>query len=360
MPKVKVRLGNRSYNIIIKAGILNDAGKLISALPIQKTTTVITNTTIAKLYLQKVVRALKKEFKNINTIIIPDGEKYKNLNRMQMIYEKLSKCNIERKSPLIALGGGVIGDITGFAAATFLRGIPFIQIPTTLLAQVDSSVGGKTGVNLPTGKNIIGSFYQPSIVIIDPEVLFTLKKREILSGMAEVIKYAIINDEDLFEFIMSKINKILQLDMQNIKDIIKKSCIIKADIVSRDEKEEGIRAALNFGHTIGHAIETLTNYRYYKHGEAVAIGMSVAAKISAEWDFCSFETYTRIKQLIEMIGLKTKMPGFSYRQYIDVIKNDKKKTSNKIRMVLPKRIGKVFLKEIKIDQIGAALKNELV
>jgi len=360
MISMNVELGDRSYTILIKSGILKDAGQIISSeFPVQKTATIITNTTIAPLYLQTVVRSLQKEFKNINTIIIPDGENTKCFNRLRMIYEKLSKYNLDRKSPIIALGGGVVGDITGFAASTFLRGIPFIQIPTTLLAQVDSSVGGKTGINLPTGKNLIGTFYQPSLVIIDPQVLSTLKKRELLSGMAEVIKYAVIRDENFFKFLMKNINEILMLDMDKIKKIIKKSCRIKAHIVSQDEMEEGIRAYLNFGHTIGHSIETLTNYRYYKHGEAVAIGMAAAAKMAAAWGFCSFETYIKIKQLIEMTGLKTKMPKLSYKQYIKIIKKDKKKIGEQVRLVLPKRIGEVFIKEMEIKDVELALKNEL-
>ena len=269
MQTVKVDLKERSYNIHIENGLLNKTGDLISSLPVRKNIAIITNTTIAPLYLDKVKTILIKSDFNVQEIILPDGEEHKNLNTISNIYNELIKMDFDRNSSIIALGGGVVGDMAGFAAATFFRGIPYIQIPTTLLSQVDSSVGGKTGVNLPGGKNLVGAFYQPQIVIIDPEVLKTLKINELRAGIAEVIKYGVILDNEFFKYLELNIDKALNLDVETIAYIIKTCCSIKSDVTTQDEKEKGIRAFLNFGHTMGHAVETLTYYNEFIHGEAL-------------------------------------------------------------------------------------------
>jgi 3-dehydroquinate synthase len=358
MESVKVRLGDRSYQIVIENGLLRHASDLISPLPVTKVATVITNTTVAPLYLPALKKSLKKASFKVNEIIIPDGEQYKELSCIEKIYKNLLSLELDRNSPVIALGGGVVGDITGFAASTFLRGVPFIQIPTTLLAQVDSSVGGKTGVNLPEGKNMVGTFYQPTIVIIDPEVLKTLDPQELRAGMSEVIKYGIIRDKDFFYFLNEHIQQALNLHGPTLARIIKTCCIIKADITSKDETEKGIRSFLNFGHTIGHAIETLTQYSKYKHGETVSIGMAAASKLSSVWRHCHLENCEHVITLLKNAGLPTELPMYPSNDYIDVIQRDKKKSGEKIRMVIMREIGDVFLEEITSKKLTSALRKE--
>ncbi|MEK6546315.1 MAG: 3-dehydroquinate synthase, partial [Nitrospinota bacterium] len=272
MEVVNVGLKERSYSIYIDRGLLTEAGKRLSNIIAGKKIAIITNPTVNKIYGSILKNSFKGADIKIHLTEIPDGEKYKTLETAVKIYDWLTDIKIERQSSLIALGGGVIGDITGFVAATYLRGVPYIQIPTTLLAQVDSSIGGKTAVNHPKGKNLIGAFYQPRVVFIDIDTLKTLPKEEILCGVAEIIKYGIIRDGDFFEYLEGNIKKLINLEEKALIYSIKKACEIKADIVSRDERETGLRATLNFGHTIGHAIESLTDYKKYRHGEAIAIG----------------------------------------------------------------------------------------
>jgi len=355
METVHVSLGQRSYAIRIESGLLNHAGNLISELPLQKKATIITNETIAPLYLTTLKKSLERCSFTVHEIIIPDGEQYKGLSIIEKMYTDLLSFTIDRNCPVIALGGGVVGDMTGFAASTILRGVPYIQIPTTLLSQVDSSVGGKTGVNLPEGKNLVGSFYQPSLVIIDPDVLKTLDPRELRAGLAEVIKYGIIRDETFFSFLEKHIVNILNLDNKSLIHTIKTCCGIKADITSADETEKGVRSLLNFGHTIGHAIETLTNYKSFKHGEAVSMGMAAAALLSHKADFCSREDYERIVGLLQKTGLPTDFPVFSLHEYGSVIGKDKKRSAEMIRMVLMQRIGSALLREIGIKELSQEL-----
>ena len=357
MESVRVELGARSYEIIINDGILSRSGSIISALPLQKKAAVITNTTIAPLYLSALRKSLKEAAFSVSEIIIPDGEEHKNLAQMEKIYNALLSFNLDRNSFLIALGGGVVGDITGFAAATFLRGIPFVQIPTTLLAQVDSSVGGKTGVNLPGGKNMVGAFYQPGIVIIDPQVLTTLPARELMAGMAEVIKYAVISDAGFFSYLQGASEKALRLDPATLSYVIKTCCAIKASITSKDETEKGIRSFLNFGHTIGHAVEALTSYRQYAHGEAVAMGMAAAAKLSSAWGYCPDAAYQQVKALLEQYGLPAALPSFPLDDYIASMLKDKKKSGDSIQMVLMHEIGKVVLEKISVSNLQQAFRD---
>ncbi len=343
MNTVNVDLDDKSYSIFIEDDLLKHAGRHISEVKTSDSLTIITNETVASLYLNALKTSLEKSAFRVDTIIIPDGERYKTLAQVEDIYHQLVSYRLDRQSMLVALGGGVVGDITGFAAASFLRGVPFIQIPTSLLAQVDSSVGGKTGVNLAEGKNLIGAFYQPSLVLIDPTVLRTLPEKEFLSGMSEVIKYGVISDADFFSFLESSMTNALALESEALSHIIKKCCGIKADVTSRDETEKGLRAILNFGHTIGHAIETLTGYTGYTHGEAVAIGMAAAVRLSHHWGLCNEADIERITALLKAARLPYKLPPFSATEYLEVMLKDKKKIGQAVKMVLVTHIGEVTL-----------------
>jgi 3-dehydroquinate synthase len=359
METVRVELGSRSYDIYIAHGLIERAGHILSGIILTKHATIITNSTIAPLYLESLIKALHVHGFKTSEIILPDGEQFKTLDSMRMIYDQLLDLGLDRSCALIALGGGVIGDMTGFAAATFLRGIPFVQIPTTLLAQVDSSVGGKTGVNLPGGKNMVGAFNQPVAVLIDPLVLGTLPERELRAGMAEVIKYGIISDPGFFTFLEQSMHSVLELDPETVSTVIRQCCLIKADITSRDETEKGVRAYLNFGHTLGHAVETLTGYSKFLHGEAVAIGMLAAAQLSNTLGFCEAEDVDRIDSLITAVGLPAAIPPFPLTDYLQAMLKDKKKTGSIINVVLMKRIGDVFLRPVAQEQLQAFLSGAL-
>jgi 3-dehydroquinate synthase len=280
------------------------------------------------------------------SVEVPDGEQYKNLDWANAIYTALLTNGFDRKSALVAFGGGVIGDLTGFAAATFMRGVPFVQVPTTLLAMVDSSVGGKTGVNHPMGKNMIGAFYQPKKVLMDLGVLTTLPTKELLSGMAEVIKYGVIRDPELFDYLDKNREKILSLEPDVLTHIIKRSCEIKAGVVSKDEREGGLRAILNFGHTVGHAIETAENYTM-RHGEAVAIGMVYASRLAHRTGLCAASVPERVERLIKSYGLPADLSALSRRpsvdELMDTMQVDKKAEGGKVKFVLPSKIGEVVI-----------------
>ena len=282
----------------------------------------------------------------VMSIVVPDGEQFKNLDWANAIYTALLTNFFDRTSALVALGGGVIGDLTGFAAATFMRGVPFAQVPTTLLAMVDSSVGGKTGVNHPMGKNMIGAFHQPKLVLMDLDTLKTLPKEEFLSGMAEVIKYGVIADRELFDYLEKNREKILSLELGPLTHIIKRSCEIKADVVSKDEREGGLRAILNFGHTVGHAIETIENYTR-RHGEAVAIGMVYASKFAHHIGLCDALVPERVEKLIRSYGLPTGLSVLSRRpsvtELMDTMQVDKKAEGGKVKFVLPTKIGEAVI-----------------
>ncbi|MBF0472477.1 MAG: 3-dehydroquinate synthase [Nitrospirae bacterium] len=341
MNEVTVNLKERSYKIIIDNGILDSIGNEIKQFSFSSKIALISNPTVFALYGERVIKSLSNAGFDVIKILIDDGEEYKNLHSYAYIQEQLLKNRLDRKSAIIALGGGVIGDMAGFCAATYMRGISFIQIPTTLLAQVDSSVGGKTGVNHPLGKNMIGAFYQPKLVLIDIAVLKSLPKREFLAGMAEVIKYGIIYDSGFFNYLKINKDEILNLNPIDLTHIIKRSCEIKAEVVSQDEREAGLRAILNFGHTIGHAIETATHYKRYLHGEAIAIGMCVESKLSSISD----EEFHMIISLIKSYGLPSEIPDDINRDTIlTVMTHDKKAVSGDIKFVLPNKIGEVEIK----------------
>lgn len=339
---IRVNLGERSYDIIIGSTILARIGDTLKSFSLSPKIAIVSNPTVYPLYGNAVSESLTHAGFEVLTITIPDGEEYKTLMWVEHIYNVLLKAKLDRSSGLIALGGGVIGDITGFVASTYMRGISYIQVPTTLLAQVDSSVGGKTGVNHILGKNMIGTFWQPRLVWIDVETLKTLPKREFLAGIAEVIKHGVIWDETLFDFLEAERDKILTLDRDSLIHVVKRSCEIKAEVVSTDERESGLRAILNFGHTIGHALETATEYQRYFHGETVAIGMVLEARLSSMLNFIDNDKVLRIKSLISSYGLPSEVPEDIDREHIlSLMELDKKAIAGQLRFILPERIGKV-------------------
>lgn len=346
MKKIRVELGERSYDICIGSKILEKIGSKLKSLSTSPKTAIISNLTVYSLYGKEVLNSIKSSGFDAIPVIIPDGERYKDISIVQKIYGELLRHRLDRKSALIALGGGVIGDITGFVASTYMRGIDYIQIPTTLLAQVDSSVGGKTGVNHKLGKNMIGTFFQPKLVWIDIDILKTLPQKEFFAGLAEVIKYGVIWDAKLFAFLENNRDKILRLDKKSLTHIIKRSCEIKAEVVSKDEREAGLRAILNYGHTIGHAIETATGYKKYLHGEALAIGMFIEAEIAESLKLLKEKTVQRIKSLIESYGLPTKIPvRINRNTLLASMQLDKKAVAGELKFILPERIGKVRIQK---------------
>ncbi|MBI1911884.1 MAG: 3-dehydroquinate synthase [Deltaproteobacteria bacterium] len=350
MRTINVELGNRSYPIVIKRGLLDEVGPRIASLGLKGKAAIITNPLVGGLYAQRLTKTLKDAGLNPVIITVPDGEEYKSLQEASSIFDGLIEHRMERSNPIIALGGGVIGDMAGFIAATYLRGVPYIQVPTTLLSQVDSSVGGKTAVNHPKGKNLIGAFYQPKAVFIDPDVLETLEPREVRAGLAEIIKYGVIWDEPFFKFLENNTDSLLSRKDELI-DAIEKSCSIKAEVVGSDETEQGIRAILNFGHTFGHAIEALSGYGKYKHGEAVAIGMVMASELSESLGLSGRQTTERIKALVTALDLPADPPKLSADQWIGSMLLDKKVSGSRMRFVLAEHIGKVIIKEVSEEEL---------
>jgi 3-dehydroquinate synthase len=342
MQTLTVGLAERSYPIYIGSDLLGCAELLLPHLP-HKRAAVVTNTTVAPLYLEPLRIMLQAHGVDVISIILPDGEQYKNAETLGLIYDALLSHRCERNTPLIALGGGVIGDMTGYAAATYLRGVPFIQIPTTLLAQVDSSVGGKTGINHPLGKNMIGAFYQPQVVLADITTLNTLKDQELRAGIAEVIKYGLIRDLPFFEWLEQNVEKLLARDADALQYAITRSCQNKAEVVAADERENGERALLNLGHTFGHAIETGMGYGTWLHGEAVAAGTMMAADLSCRLGWLSKEDVDRIRSLFERAGLPVVAPDLGVEKYLQLMGLDKKVVGGKIRFVLLKSIGRAVI-----------------
>jgi 3-dehydroquinate synthase len=317
---------------------------------------VITNPTVAQLYLDPVHESLTRAGFDVTPVLIPDGEEHKNLGSLSAVYDRLIADRFERGSCVLALGGGVVGDLAGFVAATFLRGIAYVQVPTTLLAQVDSSVGGKTGVNHHDGKNLIGAFYQPRLVLIDVAVLQSLPRREFIAGLAEVIKYGVIEDPALFKVLEEKMGKLMDQDRDLLSQVIATSCAIKAKVVEKDEREDDYRAVLNFGHTIGHALEAATEYQKYLHGEAVGIGMAQAAAISVQQGFCDQRSLERIRKLIKRAGLPLEIPrDVSMQNLVQGMEVDKKSTGGKIRFVVCAGIGKTGFHALSPGEILGAL-----
>lgn len=342
MQTLKVYLADRSYPIYIGSKLLSNIDLILPHLK-RKNVAIITNTTVAPLYLETLRSTLEKVGVKVISIILPDGEAYKNADTLNCIYDALLQNRCERNTTLIALGGGVIGDLTGYAAATYLRGVPFIQIPTTLLSQVDSSVGGKTGVNHPLGKNMIGAFYQPQAVLADIDTLQTLPAREFSAGMAEVIKYGLIRDADFFDWIEVNIEALMQLKEQELSYAIFRSCQNKAEVVAQDEYENGERALLNLGHTFGHAIENAMGYGVWLHGEAVAAGTMLAADLSKRMGWLNAQDISRTKKIFEAAKLPVTAPNLGVDKYLDLMSMDKKVADGKIRLILQQEIGKSII-----------------
>jgi len=342
----------RSYPIHIGHNLLDQVDLILPHLS-QKRVAIISNTTVAPLYLDKLREGLQRHGITSVPIILPDGESYKNWETMNQIFDALLTHRCERNTTIIALGGGVVGDLTGFAAASFLRGVPFIQIPTTLLAQVDSSVGGKTGINHPQGKNMIGAFYQPKLVLADSSTLNTLPDREFRAGIAEIIKYGLIRDLNFFAWLEQNMTQLLAKEPVVLQEAIRRSCEMKAEIVAADEKESGVRALLNLGHTFGHAIENGMGYGVWLHGEAVAAGIIMAAELSRRLNLINEADVLRIRKIFVDTGLPVVAPDFSADKYLDLMSLDKKVSAGKIRFILLNRIGEASLfSDIPIDALN--------
>lgn len=355
MTTLNVGLGSRAYPIHIGPGLLDD----LPAMELGKRVAVVTNDVVAPLYLERLRSALVKVGADVTAIILPDGETHKNWESLNAIYDRLLAERCDRSTPVVALGGGVIGDLAGFAAATYQRGVPFIQVPTTLLAQVDSSVGGKTGINHPRGKNMIGAFWQPRMVIADTDTLNTLPDRELSAGLAEVIKYGLIRDLPFLEWLEEHMDRLLAREPAALAFAIERSCANKADVVEGDELEtarEGGRALLNLGHTFGHAIETGVGYGEWLHGEAVAAGTLMAAELSRRLGWLSDADVERIRILHVRARLPVRGPALGVDRYLDLMGHDKKVIAGRLRLVLLKQIGSaVTWAETPQSEIRAAI-----
>lgn len=344
--EIVVGLGERSYPIQVGAKLLDEIGPLAASMDFRSPVVIISDDRVAPLYAQRVQTSLERSGLRGELLVFPAGETSKHLGTVSHLYDGMVRVNPERKSGVIALGGGVAGDIAGFVAATYLRGIPFIQAPTTLLAQVDASVGGKVGVDHAGGKNLIGAFYQPKAVIIDVETLNTLSSRERLAGLAEVIKHGVIADAQLFERTRRALSGLLASDLELFEEIIPWNCRIKASVVEQDEKESGLRAILNFGHTIGHAIEALTGYETYLHGEAVAIGMALEAELGLRLGVTPRDAVVSLRALIEDAGFSLAKPNIDAQDLVESMYRDKKVEDRTIRFILPTRIGDVTIRPV--------------
>ena len=359
MQKIQVNLPERNYDIIIGGGLLGNIGSNIVSLKAGRTCVIITDDKVGSLYAQQVNRSLADAGFVVNIITLRQGEENKNLSNVEYCYHQMLSLGLDRKSFVVALGGGLIGDLAGFVAATYMRGIRFFQVPTTLLAAVDASIGGKTGVNLREGKNLIGAFHQPEAVFIDVETFKTLHNREILSGLAEILKHGLIFDEMLYSYLVNNIMGILKLDAHHLEHIISESCRIKARIVEQDEHEEGIRACLNFGHTIGHAIESLSIEKGipYRHGEAVSIGMVIALEISSRLGHLNPAKVREIIDFIKSTGLPENCHNIKPEEIIYRMRVDKKIIEGKLRFVLLKNIGEPFIADnIPIEIVAETVK----
>ncbi|MFP5419689.1 MAG: 3-dehydroquinate synthase [Gammaproteobacteria bacterium] len=342
MQTLTVELGDRAYPIHIGPRLLREPDLIVPHLA-QKRAMIVTNTTVAPLYLAQLAATLEAGGVAVTNVVLPDGEAYKTWETLNLIFDALLTQRAERKTTLIALGGGVIGDMTGFAAASYQRGVPFIQIPTTLLSQVDSSVGGKTGINHPLGKNMIGAFYQPRLVLADTDTLKTLPARELSAGLAEIIKYGLIWDPEFLAWLEANMDKLRALDPDAISHAIYRSCEIKAQVVAQDEREGGIRAILNLGHTFGHAIETGMGYGTWLHGEAVGAGMVMALQTSARMGWLTAADVARGRALIRAAGLPDVAPDLGVDTYLEYMGHDKKVEGGKMRFVLLKKMGEAVI-----------------
>jgi 3-dehydroquinate synthase len=354
MQTVRTNLAEKSYDIHIGSGLTGNLSQYLLSLGLAGKAVLVTNPTVKKLYGDKIREQLTSAGFSTALVNIPDGESYKSLEQAGKIYDQMADFQAERNTPVIALGGGVIGDLAGFAAATYMRGVPLIQVPTTVLAQVDSSVGGKVAVNHGKLKNTIGTFYQPRLVVADTDTLKTLPDEELRNGLAEVIKYGLIRDAELFELIENN----LPLRDEMLEEIITRCVAIKSAIVEQDEEDRGMRNLLNFGHTVGHAIESVSAYRI-KHGHGVAIGMTAAAVISQQAGYLSSGDVERIKNVLNKAGLPVKIPHLDIAKIIQAMQHDKKKTEGKIRFILLKSLGDAVIYDDVLPEMLADILKEL-
>ncbi len=353
MKRIPVRLGDRSYDIRIAPGLLGRVGPEVRRVcPSSVNATLVTDRHVARLHLAPVRRSLERSGFEVRTIVLPPGERQKTLRTVSRLYGAFAASRMERTSPVVLLAGGVIGDVGGFAAATYLRGLPIVQVPTTLVAQVDSAIGGKTGVDLPSGKNLVGAFAQPRAVLMDPLVLRTLPPREWVAGLAEVVKYGIIRDRRLFELLERHAGRLDRRRPGDLNAIVTRSAAIKADVVSKDERESGLRQILNYGHSIGHAIEAATRYRRFLHGEAVSIGMMGAALIGCCLRSSRRELLARQGALLQRLSLPLRAPGVPSNRVLKALRMDKKTRGGRVKFVLPVSVGRVrFGQEVPDDLI---------
>jgi shikimate kinase / 3-dehydroquinate synthase len=355
---LNVDLGERSYPISIGPAVLDDPDLLARHINGRKVA-IVTNTTVAPLYLERLRAPLAAAGKDVIAVVLEDGEEYKNWASLMQIFDALLANKCDRKTTLVALGGGVIGDLTGFAAASYMRGVDFIQVPTTLLSQVDSSVGGKTGINHPLGKNMIGAFYQPKVVLADTSTLDTLPQRELAAGLAEVIKHGAVIDSDFFDWIEDNIDKLVARERAALGYAIARSCEIKADVVRQDEREGGLRAILNFGHTFGHAIEAGMGYGHWLHGEAVGCGMVMAAELSQRMAFIDADTVARVRALVAAAGLPVRAPDLGTERWLELMEVDKKNEGGDIKFILLNPLGTALVttapRALLLDTIAACV-----
>ncbi len=355
---VPIALGERSYDILIGGGLLK--AESFAGLPKSSKALIVTNTTVGPLYTAKLRAAIAPLHKEVLDVELPDGEQFKDWPALNQVFTKLLEEAADRKTVLYALGGGVVGDMTGFAAACYMRGVPFVQVPTTLLAQVDSSVGGKTAINHPAGKNMIGAFYQPLRVVCDLDTLDTLPQRELLAGLAEVIKYGPIADAEFLTWLEANLDKLLARDRAALIHAVRRSCEIKAWVVGQDEKESGLRAILNYGHTFGHAIEAGLGYGEWLHGEAVGCGMVMAADLSARLGLIDASTAARIKALIKRTGLPVVGPDLGAERYLELMQVDKKAEGGQIRFVVIGPLGQATMQPAPEDMVRAVIAANVV
>lgn len=351
---VRIDLGERSYDILIGRGLLDQPGTW-AALPKAASAVIVTNTTVEPLYAQRLQAALAPHYGRVLRVALPDGEAHKHWETLNIVFDRLLQAGCDRKTVLFALGGGVVGDITGFAAACYMRGVPFVQVPTTLLAQVDSSVGGKTGINHPLGKNMIGAFCQPARVVCDLDTLDTLPPRELSAGLAEIVKYGPIADAAFLDWIEAHVDALRQRDKAALAHAVRRSCEIKAWVVSQDERESGLRAILNFGHTFGHAIEAGLGFGEWLHGEAVGCGMVMATALSAELGLVPSGFVDRMRRIVDRAGLPVRGPALGAARYLELMRVDKKAEAGDIRYVLLDGIGKATMRTAPDEMVARVI-----
>ncbi len=354
---IKVELRDRSYDIEVGVESLGRIGQCLEPILRGKKIALITDPVVEPLYAARVRASLTKAGFSVSQVVVPSGEKHKNLSELERVHEELAAARIERSSTLVALGGGIVGDLTGFAAASFLRGIDVVQVPTTLLAQVDSSIGGKTGVNLRAGKNLVGAFHQPRFVLADVETLASLPVRELRAGIAEVVKYGVILSPELFSFLEEKVDSILDLDREILAEVVHQCAAAKARVVMEDEKEGGLRAILNFGHTLGHAVEAMTEYSRFLHGEAVAIGMVFAARLSAARHGFPEPDARRVAALLERFGLPITIPEELDRgDLARAVETDKKRQADRVKFICVEALGQTRFELLSTNEIEESLR----